>query len=85
MIASLAFNNSNDDHPHICLCSVKNEANLISGIKHLNAYNIKFHAWREPDKNNELTSLTTQPLSGEQRRCMRKFNCLKETKTQGVK
>lgn len=81
MEASLAFSDSKSDHPHICLCAVKNEANLISGALHLNSYGIRFYAWYEPDRNNELTALATAPISGNQRRYLRKFQCLKEAKT----
>jgi hypothetical protein len=84
MEASLAFNDSQSEHPHICLCAVKNEASLISCAKYLDSHNIKFYAWYEPDLNNELTALAAEPLSGERRRCMRKFQCLKETQIQGV-
>ena len=82
--ASLAFGDSQAEHPHICLCGVKNEASLISGANYLDSHGISFCAWYEPDRNNELTALATEPLSGDRRSSLRKFQCLKEAQKQGV-
>jgi hypothetical protein len=42
--------------------------------------NINFKLFYESDRDNELTSIATEPISGEKRSIFKKFNCLKGEK-----
>lgn len=65
-------------HPHLVLCGVNNEATLHRETKRLEKLGIRFACFREPDRAGELTALATEPLRGEARRPMRRYQLLEE-------
>lgn len=42
----------------------------------LDAAGIRFREFREPDRNNEITALATEPIYGERRQFFSQFNLL---------
>ena len=66
----------NDVHPSVIICIVKDENKLKSTIKELYDKNIKISTFREPDKNNEITAVATEPLYGESRNHLSRFQLL---------
>jgi hypothetical protein len=42
----------------------------------LDSAGIRFCEFREPDKNNEITALATEPICGERRQFFSQFNLL---------
>lgn len=75
--ATREFLRANDEHPYIVLCSTKNQNSLMKIVKTLYEQNIRLKVFREPDIGNELTSIATQPLYGEQRKAMTKYQLMK--------
>lgn len=65
------------EHPSIIVCGIKNEEKLLSVCDYFKNNNIPFIEFREPDLLNQLTSLATTVLYGDQRRLMKKFQLLK--------
>ena len=68
----------NSEHPHLVLCGVRNESELLKISARLQAYNIQFKAFQEPDRNNEYTSIATEPICGNKRKIFKRYQCLKE-------
>lgn len=64
-------------HPHFVFCQTKNENKLKDIISLLNENNIKFSTWNEPDLQNELTAISTEPISGDKRQLLRKLSLIK--------
>lgn len=63
-------------HPHLVLCSVSDEQELLIFAEKLNSRGIKFSLFQEPDIGNVYTSLSTEPISGETRRIFSKLRLL---------
>lgn len=61
----------NITHPHLVLCSIPDECTLRSYMDRLDVYGIKYRPFYEPDRDNELTAIATEPLSGSNRRHFR--------------
>ena len=59
------------------LCAVRDEAKLASWIDKLTRKDIRFITWTEPDRDNELTAIATEMLSGKQRRLLRDLQLMK--------
>lgn len=64
-------------HPSIVLCSVKNEDDLMRQAAHLTTSGIKIIEFREPDRDNELTSICSEPIYGVDRKLFSKFQLFK--------
>lgn len=75
--ATSQFNYLKEEHPHLVLCEVRNENKLIAACSKLEKANIKFKIFREPDRNNEITALATEPICGEERKVFKDFQLLK--------
>jgi len=60
-------------HPHIVLCSVSDEISLKEHIHRLDEYGIKYKSFFEPDRNNELTAIATEPILGSRRKIFNKI------------
>ena len=71
---------SDSEHPHLVLCGVRNESDLLNVSARLQAYNIQFRAFQEPDRNNEYTSIATEPIDGNRRNIFKRYHCFKERK-----
>lgn len=65
------------DHPSVIVCGVKSETQLETVCKRLKQQGIHFVSFREPDIGNQLTSVATEPIFGEQRNFFRKYQLLK--------
>lgn len=70
------FIKPNQEHPSLVLCLVKNEAKLKNVIAELYNKNIKIKTFREPDRNNEITAIATEPLYGAERKALVRFQLL---------
>lgn len=66
------------EHPSVIICGVKSETQLETVCVRLQEQGIRFAPFREPDIGDELTSLTTEPIYGEDRSFFRKYQLLKE-------
>lgn len=66
------------EHPHLVLCGVRSESELEKISARLRAYDIQFKAFREPDRNNEYTSIATEPISGNKRKIFKRYQCLRD-------
>lgn len=56
---------------------MKGEIQLANAADDLERQGIRIKRFYEPDRNNELTAFATEPLSGEARKAMRKFQLIK--------
>lgn len=75
--AARAFLKPDDEHPSLIICSVKGETQLANAANDIERQGIRIKRFYEPDRNNELTAFATEPLSGEARKPMRKFQLIK--------
>lgn len=66
----------NTIHPHLALCVVPNEEELYYLARKLDKHNIKFTAFKEPDRNNEITAIATEPLFGSRRNPLKNLKLL---------
>ena len=71
------------EHPHLVLCDIKNEMRLDIAARKLKDQGIRIIEWHEPDLGGQLTSIATEPLHGERRRCAEKFQLIKDPTAQG--
>ena len=65
------------DHPHIVLSELPSELHLLKLIDKLSAENLRLIIWREPDLNNEITAIATEPIFGAKRKLFRRLQLLK--------
>jgi hypothetical protein len=72
-----AFVSSDHIHPHFALCEIANEAKLRKFSEKLTAAGIRHALWYESDLNDQLTSIATEPLSGERRRLFKNLQLFK--------
>ena len=78
--ASQQHYNKDDEHPHFVFTSVKNEGELYRWIGKLERLGVRFYAWSEPDMDNELTAIATEPVYGSGRRFFKNLKLVKEKK-----
>lgn len=74
--AARRFITSEQVHPHLVVCGVRDEDALKKEECRLEAFGIKFACFYEPDRNNELTAIATAPVVGEQHRLCQRYNLL---------
>lgn len=60
---------------NVVLIGVANEAALASVREHLKALGIDHRVIDEPDIGNQITSISTAPLTGEIRKELRQYEC----------
>ena len=58
------------------LLGVEDESALLQAINHLVANNINFKSFTEPDIGNQVTAVSTAPISGNVRKLFRKYPLL---------
>lgn len=75
--ASRAFLGKDDEHPSLIICTMKNEDQLRRAADDLERQGIRLKRFYEPDIGNQLTAFSTEPLTGESRKAMRKFQLMK--------
>jgi len=61
----------------VVLCSVKNEIKLRNSLNFIQSRGIKCASFEEPDLDNQLTAIATEPVYQNQRHIFRKFQILK--------
>lgn len=64
------------NHPHLVICEVKGLPQLIKVIDKLKSISIKHSFFIEPDLDNTLTAVSTEPVSQELRKHFKKFQLL---------
>lgn len=65
-----------EHHPSSVFIVVKSEEKLKMVLKELIDNNINFSIFREPDLNNEITSVATEPLFDDKRDLLKRFQLL---------
>lgn len=63
-------------HPSVIYVQVRNEKKLKEVMAKLLEMSIKFCSFVEPDLNNEFTAICTEPLVGEKRAYLKRFQLL---------
>ena len=63
-------------HPHLVLCAVASERALLATADRLDRAGVRFALFREPDRNDEVTALATEPLRAERRGALARYPCL---------
>jgi hypothetical protein len=63
-------------HPHLVLCRVSSERDLLAAADRLDSLGIRFQLFREPDRAQEATALATEPLGVERRAFLARYPCL---------
>lgn len=61
--AGKAFSRSDQEHPHFCICGVRDERRLLHDLNKLRQLGFRIVEWYEPDQNNELTAFAVEPTS----------------------
>jgi hypothetical protein len=64
------------DHPHLVVCSIGSEEKLLAAADRLSLKDVRYALFREPDRNNEVTALATEPLADDRRRLLERYRCL---------
>lgn len=72
-----AFLKPDDEHPSLILCSVKGEEQLRRAADEVEKQGIRIKRFYEPDIGNQMTAFATEPLCGEARKAMRKYQLIK--------
>ena len=65
------------DHPHLVILGVKNEKKLDQALEYLEENGIRHYGYREPDYDDSLTAIATEPLQGDVRKLFKKWQLLK--------
>jgi hypothetical protein len=63
-------------HPHLVVCSVRDEPALWLRVRQLQRHGVRFRAFFEPDRGDELTALATESVFGPTRRLFRGLRLL---------
>ncbi len=74
----------NIEPPYLVAIGVKSEDELMKVGNRLNHANIKNFPFIEPDRNDEMTAIVTEPVFGQDRRFFRRYRCLGATAPQEV-
>ena len=74
--ATRQFITSEQIHPHLVLCGIRDEEALKREVCRLEAFGIRFACFYEPDRGNELTAIATAPVDGEEHRLCHRYNLL---------
>ncbi len=62
---------------YVVLCSVRNETKLRNALEFIRGHGVKCADFREPDLDNELTAIATEPVYQDKRHIFRKFQIMK--------
>jgi hypothetical protein len=77
--AARHFLPSGHPHPHLVLCRVASERDLLSAADRLERCGVRFQLFREPDRTDEATALATEPLGPDRRALLARYPCLTHT------
>jgi hypothetical protein len=75
--ASRHFLTADAGHPHLVLCAVRSETQLLAAADLLFQRGLRFSLFREPNRSHEATALATEPIRGAQRQLLDRFRCLR--------
>lgn len=75
--ASRQYLPKDDEHPSLIICTMKGEDQLQRAANDIEAQGIRIKRFYEPDIGNQLTAFATEPLTGESRKAMRKFQLMR--------
>lgn len=64
-------------HPHLIVCGVKSEIQLLRELERLRSHNIKTYVFREPDIGGQATAIATEPIYGERRKAMSRYSLIR--------
>jgi hypothetical protein len=64
-------------HPHLVLCGLKKEQDLNKVALHLSSSGIRYRAYAEDDMADQLTAIATEPIVGERRLALKKYQLLR--------
>lgn len=65
-----------EQHPNVIVLGIKDEKRLASIRDELNRHGIGHIPFHEPDMDNSLTSIATEPVDGLRRNYFRKYRLL---------
>ena len=65
------------EHPHLVLCGIKSEHKLHNVQRHLDALNVRYKSFVEPDIGDQLTAICTESVPQSMRQHFRKYQCLR--------
>jgi hypothetical protein len=63
-------------HPHLVLCRVSSQRDLLAAADRLDRLGIRLQLFREPDRAGEATALATEPLGPDRRGALARYPCL---------
>lgn len=66
-----------EEHPHLVVCGVKTEQELLAVQNRLSGLGINLKVFREPDRGGEATAICTEPIAEDQKKLLRRYQCLK--------
>lgn len=66
------------EHSHLICFGIKSQDDLLKASQFLESKGIRYEMFYEPDYDTGYTSICTEPLTGEQRKPMRRFSLLQE-------
>ena len=58
------------------LCGVARERDLLAAADRLERAGVRFALFREPDRDDEVTALATEPLCSARRGALARYRCL---------
>ncbi len=65
------------ESPHLVVCGVKTEQEMNAIMQRLYDSGIYYQGYREPDMDHSLTAIATEPLQGDRRKLMKRYQLLK--------
>ena len=74
--AARAFLPSDLEHPSLVICSVRDERRLGHCRDRLDRAGIRYRAFFEPDRADELTAVAAGPAHGDERRAFRNLRLM---------
>jgi hypothetical protein len=74
--AARHFLTPDQTHPHLVLCSVGSQRDLLAAADRFDRLGIRFQIFREPDRDGEASALATEPLGPERRGPLARYPCL---------
>lgn len=62
-----------DSISSVVICAISDEQGLMQAIDRLTSHGIRISIFREPDLENQITAIATEPLSKPTRKIMSKY------------
>ena len=67
-----------DTHPSVVLIGVKSKEKLLNVLEYIRSKNIQVKEFHEPLFDNEITAISTVPVSQQDREIFKKYQLYKE-------